>query len=408
MQKSDKKIFGALFLSIFTAVTGVGIVVPLLPVYAHDLGASGLYIGLVFGAFSLSRTFFLPYFGRLSDTKGRKPLISAGLIAYAIVSIAFLFSTSVDTLIIIRFIQGIASAMIMPVSQAYIGDITPKGKEGLIMGMFNMSMFFGLSIGPLIGGFIKDYFSLDTAFICMALLSFTAFLTSRIFLPPTCTEKAVSSQKTPIAWKHLIKDRVLIGLFMFRFAYTAAIGIIWSFLPVLSSLEFHLSSFSTGVLVTLGVFISGLLHTPMGIAADKFNKRVLVITGGIVICFSMFVFARSGSFFHLLFASILFGVGGGFSMPALMALAVLKGKETDSMGSVMALITTAHSSGMLTGSLAAGLIMDMFRLRQAFYLGSGIMVFGIILFFLCTRYGKPFDKKERAALVSGHAAIHDP
>jgi len=95
-------------------------------------------------------------------------------------------------------------------------------------------------------------------------------------------------------------------------------------------------------------------------------------------------------------------------MPALMALAVLKGKETDSMGSVMALITTAHSSGMLTGSLAAGLIMDMFRLRQAFYLGSGIMVFGIILFFLCTRYGKPFDKKESAALVSGHAAIHDP
>ena len=71
MQKSDRKIFGTLFFSIFTAVTGVGIVVPLLPVYARDLGASGLYIGLIFGAFSLSRTLFLPYFGRLSDKKGR-------------------------------------------------------------------------------------------------------------------------------------------------------------------------------------------------------------------------------------------------------------------------------------------------------------------------------------------------
>ena len=60
-------------------------------------------------------------------------------------------------------------------------------------------------------------------------------------------------------------------------------------------------------------------------------------------------------------------------MPALMALAVYKGKETDAMGSVMALITTAHSLGMLTGSLAAGLIMDMFRLREAFYSGAGIM-----------------------------------
>ena len=64
MKKQDKKVFGVLFFSIFAAVTGVGIVVPLLPVYAHDLGAGGLYIGLIFGSFSLSRTFFLPYFGQ--------------------------------------------------------------------------------------------------------------------------------------------------------------------------------------------------------------------------------------------------------------------------------------------------------------------------------------------------------
>ncbi|MGD8448408.1 MAG: MFS transporter, partial [Desulfobacterales bacterium] len=71
MKKLNKKIFSVLFFSIFGAVTGVGIVVPLLPVYAHDLGASGLYIGLIFGSFSLSRSFLLPYFGRYSDKKGR-------------------------------------------------------------------------------------------------------------------------------------------------------------------------------------------------------------------------------------------------------------------------------------------------------------------------------------------------
>jgi MFS family permease len=385
MDGMDKKIFGALFLSIFTAVTGVGIVVPLLPVYAHDLGASGLYIGLIFGAFSLSRTFFLPYFGRLSDKKGRKPLIVSGLLAYTVVSAAFLFSQSVDTLITIRFLQGIASAMIMPVSQAYVGDITPKGREGLIMGIFNMSMFFGLSFGPLIGGFIKDSFSLNTAFVCMGVLSFMAFLTSLIFLPPTCTERAVSSARTLIAWKHLIKDRVLTGLFIFRFVYTAAIGIIWSFLPVLANLEFSLSGFSTGILVTLGVAIGGILHTPMGFVADKFNKRALVVTGGIIITFSMFCYAIAESYNHLLFSSILFGVGGGFSMPALMALAVYKGKETGAMGSVMALITTAHSLGMLTGSMAAGLIMDFSSLREAFYYGSVIMAAGMILFVFLTR-----------------------
>ena len=56
----DKRIFTTLFFSLFTAVTGVGIVVPLLPVYALHLGAGGLYIGLIFGAFSISRSVFLP------------------------------------------------------------------------------------------------------------------------------------------------------------------------------------------------------------------------------------------------------------------------------------------------------------------------------------------------------------
>jgi DHA1 family multidrug resistance protein-like MFS transporter len=148
MNANDRKIFGTLFFSIFAAVTGVGIVVPLLPVYAHDLGASGLYIGLIFGAFSLSRTFFLPYFGRQSDKRGRKPFIVTGLFSYAVISVAFILSTGVESLIVIRFVQGITSAMIMPVVQAYVGDITPEGKEGWVMGLFNMSLFIGLSAGP--------------------------------------------------------------------------------------------------------------------------------------------------------------------------------------------------------------------------------------------------------------------
>jgi MFS family permease len=96
---------------------------------------------MIFGAFSLSRTFLLPFFGRLSDRRGRKPLIVCGLFCYALISLAFMGAGSVETLILVRFFQGIASAMIMPVSQAYVGDITPVGSEGLSMGLFNMSVF---------------------------------------------------------------------------------------------------------------------------------------------------------------------------------------------------------------------------------------------------------------------------
>lgn len=386
MERLGKKIFITLFFSIFAVVTGVGIVVPLLPVYAHDLGASGLYIGLIFGSFSLSRTLFLPYFGRLSDKKGRKRLITSGLFAYTLISILFILANDVESLIIIRFVQGIASAMIMPVVQAYVGDITPKGKEGLTMGLFNMSMFFGLSVGPLIGGVMKDRYSLQISFACMGALTLFGFLLSLFLLPPNASERVVQRGREPVAWKGILADRDIIGLFLFRFAYAACIGTIWGFLPVLADINFSLSGSSIGILVMLGVFSSGVLHVPMGILADRMNKRMMVAIGGLIIGSAIISFEWAGSFRDLLLATIFFGIGGGISMPALMALAVSKGSRIDAMGSVMSVLTVAHSFGMLVGSLLGGVVMDMILLRHVFPAGGCVMLLCVGLFILCTHH----------------------
>ena len=388
MKKIDKNIFGILFFSMFGTVTGVGIVVPLLPIYAHDLGASGLYIGLIFGAFSISRTFLLPYFGRKSDQKGRKPFIVAGLFAYTVVSLAFMLSNSVESLIALRFLQGIASAMIMPAVQAYVGEITPTGREGFTMGLFNMSMFLGLSIGPLIGGIIRDRFSLGTSFASMGFLTFLGFMLSFFLLPPTKSERVVSRGIEPLPWKWVLQDKEMAGLFFFRLAYAACIGVIWSFLPVLADLEFSLSSSSIGILVAIGVFSSGLLHVPMGFMADRVNRKMMVVAGGLIITYAIFSFDWADSYGDLLSASMLFGLGGGVSMPALMALAVLKGGEIDGMGSVMGLLAMAHSLGMLAGSLLAGLMMDVSRLRNAFPAGAVMMMLCLGLFMLLTHHKK--------------------
>jgi len=385
MERIDPKIFATLFFSIFATLTGVGIVVPLLPVYAHDLGASGLYIALIFGGFSLTRTFFLPWFGRWSDRKGRKPFITIGLFGYFMVAMAFMMATRIETLITIRIVQGVASAMIMPVAQAYVGDITPTGKEGFSMGLFNMSVFLGLSLGPLLGGVIKDFFSLQVAFGCMGALALAAFCLSFLCLPPRSGEYIVVSGYRPIPWRQLLFDRMVVSLFFFRLVYATCIGIIWGFLPVYGDMRFSLSGAAIGILVMLGVFVSGLFHMPMGWLADRIDKRLMVMIGGLVAAVATLLLALAHGFWDLFAANVVFGIGGGISMPALMALAVISGNRREAMGSVMSLITVAHSMGMLFGSLCGGIIMDSFQLRHAFSVGAGIMLLGVCFFLFGTR-----------------------
>jgi DHA1 family multidrug resistance protein-like MFS transporter len=385
-----KGIFLTLFFIVFTMVTGVGIVVPLLPIYANDLGATGLYVAMIFASFSLSRTFLLPLFGRLSDQKGRKPFILAGLATYALVSLAFVYSTTVEGLILIRFVQGAGSAMVMPVVQAYVGEITPEGSEGYSMGLFNLSMFLSLSLGPVMGGFIHDLWSMDAAFVCMGLLSSLGLVLCLVFLPPLSLEKIRLNNRKPVPWAQVIRDWELGALVSFRYAYTACIGIIWCFLPLFADRAFGLSGSRIGLLVMLGIFVSGVLQMPMGYAADRLNKKYMVILGGAFSTLGIFLPFFAVSFYDLLVAVTLFGIGGGISMPAITALAVVKGDEKKAMGSVMSVMTMAHSLGMLTGSLIAGLAMDFFSLKFAFPCGMVFMAAGTLafLFFYNHHYGE--------------------
>jgi MFS family permease len=375
---TNRRVFVTLFFSTFASITGVGIVVPLLPVYAGNLGASGLYIGLIYGSFSLSRSFLLPYFGRRSDKVGRKPFIVAGLLGYALVSLAFIFFKSVNQLIVIRFFQGIASAMIMPVAQAYIGDVTPEGGEGLNMGMFNMSVFIGLRIGPILGGFIEEGLGLDAAFWCMGVLALIAFFMSLTMLPPVVVERGDVGARESASWRQLLSDRGIRGLFAFRFSYTTCIGIIWSFLPVYAHDAFSISSSRIGILVVLGVFVSGALQMPMGAVADRWNKTVMILIGGLIVACAIVSLKWVNGFGGIFLAMLIFGLGGGICSPAHMALAVISGNRSGAMGSVMALMTLAHSLGMMTGALLAGVIMDLSAVQNVFPLGAVVIVGGTV------------------------------
>jgi MFS family permease len=218
----------------------------------------------------------------------------------------------------------------------------------------------------------------------MGVLSLFGFGLSLALLPPTREESVVRKGRPPAQWSIILTDRILAGLFFFRLAYTACIGIIWGFLPVLADMEFSASASAIGILVMLGISVSGVMHVPMGWLADRFNRKVMVILGGLVAAVAVHAFNFTTGFQGMLWASVVFGIGGGISMPALMAAAVLRGSSSDAMGSVMALLTVAHSLGMLLGSVFAGVMMDWFELRQAFVFGSALMAAGTLWFTVCT------------------------
>jgi DHA1 family multidrug resistance protein-like MFS transporter len=376
------KIFVTLFLAVFVTIMGVGIVAPLLPVYAHELGAGAFQIGLIFGAFSLTRTIFVPYFGKLSDTKGKKPFLTLGMFLYFLISLLYLASSNVHALILIRLGQGFASAMIFPVAQAYVGIITPKNKEGFTMGLFNISLYGGLSFGPVLGGVVKDLLNIQFSFLSMGAFTFLGFILCLVLLP---AEKGhvgrhASAPREPFGYLHLIREPVIFSLFIFRFCFTTGIGFIWAFLPLLASTRLHLNSSTIGVIVMISVLVSGIFQTPMGFLADRFSKKLLITLGGILGSLSLFLVQTADTFGGLFLASGLFGLAGGISFPALMALGVIEGRRLEAMGSIMGLLAMAHSLGMLIGPLLAGVIIDLFSFSMVFIIGTLILATGSFVF----------------------------
>lgn len=371
----EKRIFTVLFIAVFATMLGAGIVEPFMAIYAESLGANGFFIGLIFGSFTLSRALFTPLIGRISDFRGRKNLLLLGLAGYTILSFFYAAAATTASLVIVRFLHGMASAMVLPIAMAYIGDIAPKNEEGKYLGTFTIAFFMGLAFGPIIGGALHELWSMNAAFYTMGVISFLSLLFLIFMLPEINAHKNVK----PSSFKVILKDKTMQAMLIFRTLNAYGIAALMGFLPLVAQ-RINVSVFQIGFVVSSNLLVSSLFQRYFGILSDKSDKIFMLIAGSLMMLVALALIPFSTGFYSLLFYNLLMGFGSAISIPAGSAITAQLGRKLG-MGSVMGLFNTAFGIGGGVGPIIAGLIMLATSLTFVFISSAMIVLAGTIIFY---------------------------
>jgi DHA1 family multidrug resistance protein-like MFS transporter len=371
----DKRILGTILLSLFIALLGMGIIAPIIPIYATHMGATGISLGVMVAGFSISRGVLQPFVGGLSDRQGRKRFLVAGLFIYALSGFTYTLATSMGHLILVRLFHGIGSAMVVPIAMGYVGELAPRGQEGRYMGMLNIALFAGIGGGPVIGGLFLDAMGMNWPFYAMAAMSGISLLLVLAFLPPRRAErKAWTGPSLFGVFLQMMGSTRVMGILLSRMSTMIILIPSMAFLPVLMSRFMEATGVQIGMVVASRTLVNALLQVPFGRMVDRFSKVALLVIGALIISSTLFMVPLADSFIHLIGLFTFAGIGEAIVWPCLGALAAEEGRHYG-QGSIMGVFSMAMSAGVLLGSIGSGAVMDLLGLSYAFYVVSVFLVF---------------------------------
>src|SRR5215470_248175 len=145
-----------IFLTVFVDLLGFGIVLPLLPYYAHQFHSSGAVAGALIAVYSAMQLVCAPLWGQWSDSRGRRPVILLSLAGSTVSYLLFACADGIGLLFVSRVLAGVAGANI-PVAQAFIADTTSEQDRSRGMGLIGAAFGLGFIFGPAIGGLLAHY-----------------------------------------------------------------------------------------------------------------------------------------------------------------------------------------------------------------------------------------------------------
>ncbi len=155
MQPTDnKRNITILFFTMIVVMLGFGMIIPILPFYIEQFGASGKGLGALMATFSIMQFIFSPIWGALSDRYGRKPILMIGVLGNVLAQVLMGLSTQLWMLFVARALAGILSSATLPTAMAYISDSTSHDQRSGGMGIIGAAQGIGMVLGPGIGGWL--------------------------------------------------------------------------------------------------------------------------------------------------------------------------------------------------------------------------------------------------------------
>ncbi|TMK25811.1 MAG: MFS transporter [Actinobacteria bacterium] len=144
------------FLAALLAFLAIGAALPVLPGYVRGpLHGSDLAVGIVVGAFAVTSVVCRPLAGRQADQRGRRIVLVAGSLAMALGGTLYLLSGSVPGLVGARLVVGMGEGAVYTAGATWAVDLAPEDRQGLALGLFGLSVWGGLSLGPLAGELLR-------------------------------------------------------------------------------------------------------------------------------------------------------------------------------------------------------------------------------------------------------------
>lgn len=371
----NNNILFTLLLAVFIALLGIGIIVPVMPVFASELGAGGLALGMIIAAFSVTRGVLQPVVGYWADHWGKKRFLILGLFVYGLVGLLIPHATQVDHLIVIRGFHGVGSAMIVPVAMAYMSMMAPDGHEGQYMSYLNIAIFCGIGCGPIIGGLVFDLYGFSSVFYTMAALSFVAFGLVILFMPNQNSSVDNRQNTLLISLKLMLGNKKTSGILLARYSTMIIMVPTMAFLPLIMSKWPETGGVEIGLVIACRTLVNAVLQVPFGRAVDRFNKRNLLLASTSVVVLVMWTIPMMDSFPKMALLYVVLGISEALVWAVLGAYASLEAKEHYGHGTMMGVFSFAMSAGVFSGAILAGLSMDFWGIATAYYvIGTVVLV----------------------------------